>query len=931
MSRLRDEITNTIRRLSGRAEAKSLDETVVATDVREGRQYGSYRILRRLGTGGMGHVYLALDTRLGRHAALKFLSPKLKSNLEMLARLRQEARTASSLNHPNILTIYDIDEADGEPFIASEFVEGITLRQALESGGLGPVSPIDIAVQIASALKPAHEAGVIHRDLKPSNVMLRPDGLVKVIDFGLAKFTVQGHVAPLYEPLSDPGAIAGTVQYMSPEQARGDEVDHRTDLWSLGVMLYEMVALRKPFDGETESHVIVAILDHPAAELKTGSGIPAGLTRVVEKALAKSADKRYQTADEMLNELKALESATQVKSAQFRLSRVFEKPAFAGTATKRERHGAFGAAAACAIAAGLALWWWPLGGREAMLGPAWFAPVNFIQVTHRGDVDQAALSPDGKRVAYTTIRNGENQLHLLNLQTRKEFEWPPYAGDTLGITFSPDNSSVYYTVHDQSEWGRLYQAKENSPDAVFVLDDIDGPICFSPDGSEFAFRRRFDDKRTNREAVIVAKTRDTGDQRAILTKYNQSVGYRIAWSQNGSLAINLPKRSLDGEVRPTVLVFQHEGAELGEFSDARLRLISGPVWINRDSMLLFAGFGRGGDESQAQVIELATHRGQFRFFNSPTLTPNSMTVSHDLEAAAAVRSTRKSTLWVTPRELKPQDTIEHAISWTAEPDSFDSFTWNQDDSIVHPSPRNGNVALWEFKPGVARALPGSRDCASHQPAAVPGKPLLVFASNCDASANASNLWILDETTGKLAKLTDHSHSDQKPTVAPDGDTVLYDSWPNNYPALMKISLQTRVKSQFTPFQARSAAISPDGQHVVCQVRENYDGKWRVAILSMHNGAIEKDNLPLPPDASSVIRWSPKGDALDYVDGRNATNIERFPLSGSAVSGLANASLTHIRDGAPITYFAWNANGHRLAWVSSDVQQDVIIFHKGVNQ
>ena len=201
MPSLRDEITNTIKRLAASRKppsvaAPDLDETTLATDPRIGHHFGNYRILKRLGAGGMGHVYLAIDTRLGRHAALKFLSPKLKANPEMLARLQQEARTASSLNHPNILTIYDIDEAGGEPFIASEFVEGVTLRQLLERSTLDPSQSLDIVTQIASALKPAHEAGIIHRDLKPGNVMLRPDGLVKVIDFGLAKFTSQGHVAP---------------------------------------------------------------------------------------------------------------------------------------------------------------------------------------------------------------------------------------------------------------------------------------------------------------------------------------------------------------------------------------------------------------------------------------------------------------------------------------------------------------------------------------------------------------------------------------------------------------------------------------------------------------------------------------------------------------------------------------------------------------
>ena len=192
---------------------------MLATDSREGRYYGNYRVLRRLGVGGMGHVLSC-----PRHSSRPARCPQVPfSETENPTRicwrgLQQEARTASSLNHPNILTIYDIAEADGETFIASEFIDGVTLRQALERGAIGPTSALDIAIQIVSALKPAHEAGVIHRDLKPGNVMLRPDGLVKVIDFGLAKFMAHGLVAPSYEPLTDPGSVAGTFNTCRPNR-----------------------------------------------------------------------------------------------------------------------------------------------------------------------------------------------------------------------------------------------------------------------------------------------------------------------------------------------------------------------------------------------------------------------------------------------------------------------------------------------------------------------------------------------------------------------------------------------------------------------------------------------------------------------------------------------------------------------------------------
>jgi Tol biopolymer transport system component/predicted Ser/Thr protein kinase len=915
MPGLRDEITKTFRRLSGRAQkqsapdSRSLEETVVATDLREGRQYGTYKILRRLGSGGMGHVYLAIDTRLGRHAALKFLSPKLKSDPEMLARLQQEARTASSLNHPNILTIYDIDEAAGEPFIASEFVDGYTLRQALERGLLDRATILDLTVQIASALRAAHEAGVVHRDLKPGNIMVRPDGLVKLIDFGLAKFTPQGHFAPRYEPLSDPDSIGGTIQYMSPEQARGEEVDHRSDVWSLGVILYEMLAQRKPFEGETESHVIVAILDQRPADLRMPPGVTAGLARVAERALSKDAGKRYQSALEMLEALRPLQVSSNSRPSRLRRA--------AAVARTRRRRSIMLGAGVGLIAVCFGVWWWGFGGHDQVLGPNWVSLANYTVVTHTGDVDLAAISPDGKRVAYsTTTSKGWEQLHLLHLDTGREFVWPAYPNHTLGITFSPDNSKVYYTVHDKREYGHLYSAIEGANESIPVLEDVDGPINFSSDGSEFAFRRRFEDSGTNREAIFLVRTLDTGEQVPLLMKYNKSVGTRIAWSNHNTLAVMLPKETgLNGEMPPNVLVLSKSGKELGRYPLPRLRYISGPAWINNGSMLIMAALRPGGDDTAAVPFEVSTTTAQFRIFHAPSLLPSSMTVSRDFREIAALTSSRRSNLWVAKAE-----NLDAPELWDRD-DSFDSLAWNSTNSIVHPSPRAGDVALWETSgPGQDRQLTHQTDCMSQQPAAVPASPLLVFISNCGVSSDQLNLWSVNEKTGQTLQLTEHSLSDQMPVVAPDGDTVLFNSWANNSPALIKLSLQGRSRMSLTTLNARNAAISPDGRRLACEIRESFDGPWRVAVLSIRDGSIEKDNPSVPLEAGSRVRWSPDGTALDYVDARDSANVWRFPLDGS----LAHA-LTH-RQGDPISDFAWNPDGTRIAWVSSNIRKDVIIFH-----
>src|SRR5215468_638036 len=281
---------------------------------RAGQTIGHYQLIRRIGRGGMGEVYLARDARLGRPAALKLLQTSLTQDAARVRRFRQEARAASSLNHPNILTIYEVGRADstagGAHFIAAEFVDGQTLRELCRGGGLALGAALEMLIQVAGALAAAHEAGIIHRDIKPENIMLRKDGLVKVVDFGIAKLTEQAtrpHGASFARVTTQPGVLMGTVSYMSPEQARGLEVDERSDLFSLGVVMYETLTGRAPFEGETTGDVLVALLaGEPRPLTRYVAKLPEALQEIIDRAMAKSVERRYQTARELGADLKRL-------------------------------------------------------------------------------------------------------------------------------------------------------------------------------------------------------------------------------------------------------------------------------------------------------------------------------------------------------------------------------------------------------------------------------------------------------------------------------------------------------------------------------------------------------------------------------------------------------------------------------------------------
>ncbi len=307
-----------------------------------GTKLGRYEIRSKLGEGGMGEVYLALDTKLDRKVALKILPAEVAAHPDRMKRFVQEAKSASALNHPNIITIYEIEQIDSLHFIATEFIDGQTLRQRLKNGPLKIGEMLEVAIHAASALAAAHAAGIVHRDIKPENIMLRRDGIVKVLDFGLAKLSeppavaggpaVDTEAATRVNVKTDPGVVMGTAHYMSPEQARGLGVDARTDIFSLGVVLYEMVAGRAPFEGATQSDVLVSILDRePPPLARFAPEAPAELERIVTKALAKDREARYQTMKDLAIDLRALKQRLELEAE---IERTRERRLTAGAQTE---------------------------------------------------------------------------------------------------------------------------------------------------------------------------------------------------------------------------------------------------------------------------------------------------------------------------------------------------------------------------------------------------------------------------------------------------------------------------------------------------------------------------------------------------------------------------------------------------------------------
>lgn len=425
-----------------------------------GSRLDGYELVRLLGAGGMGEVWLATDLRLGRKVAVKLLPAALTSDPARVARFEHEARAASSLNHPSVCTIHTLGHTpDGQRFIAMELVEGQSLRQRMAPGALPRAEVLSIGVQIAAALTASHAAGVIHRDLKPENVMLRPDGLVKVVDFGLAKLTDVGNATSTTQTMAHTvaGSIVGTVMYMSPEQARGLAVDARTDIWSLGVMLFEMLEGRPPFSGETSTDILAAILASEPALRESGSGASQELRRIIGKALRKDREQRYQVMKDLELDLQAL-----------RDERELPIPADTGGASAARSRTPLLIAAATIVAVATGLTWWRIVQQAPAASPQPPAPRAAIDrpltrlTFDPGLQTDPSFSPDGRSIAYASDRSGNFDIWVQ----------PVDGGPPRQITMSP-------TQDTQPAWspdGRtMVYRSEGNEGGLFTVPAEGGP------------------------------------------------------------------------------------------------------------------------------------------------------------------------------------------------------------------------------------------------------------------------------------------------------------------------------------------------------------------------------------------------------------------------------------------------------------------------
>ncbi|HKR21407.1 MAG TPA: protein kinase, partial [Pyrinomonadaceae bacterium] len=764
---------------------------------------GHYKLLQLLGSGGMGDVYLSRDLTLGRQVALKLLTPQIADNNDLARRFEHEARLASRISHPNVAHIYEIGEAGGQQYIAMEYVSGKTLRQRLREGPIQTREAVELTSQVLAALKSAHSLGIIHRDIKPENIMLGEDGYVKVLDFGIAKLSptdapdVDGDVDTLLlsSLRTEPAVLLGTTFYMSPEQLRKQPLDRRTDLWSAGVVLHEMLVGQRPFQGEEFSEVLVAILEREPAGINDPR-IPLPLRVVLRKSLSKSPADRYQTPDDMLADLVAIgadgpspspsqatderqtQTPTNEDAARARRTmnggtsrvntikeridtiktRLFKKnePLLARAILRPQVI----AASFILLAITGVIFSYFISSRDLQ---AKFERVNLLF----GGLTDIAISRDGKFIASVVSESGKQSIHIMELATSSDLPIvPPSEVGYSGLSFSNDGDYVYF-LENQTEGANLYRVSKFGGAQRKLLPNVNTAVSFSPDGNQIVFMRhnQADDtpelivaSADGSSPIVIAK-RTRADADTFLIDRN---GPGPAWSPDGK-SIACPTQNLSRSPQEMNLeIIDPETRNTRRLNTQSWYDISGVTWLADGSALILA------------VKETQTTPSQLLAISYPA--GNVQKISDEPNSYTRLSTTANANQFVTLR------VEENSSIWRVPSGNAENM------SLANVQQRSGvfEVASLKDKGFIYSVFDGKH----------------------------WNLWTQD-SSGQSRQLTFETNDNYRPTITPDGRSVVFASSRQNMSSIWRMNVDGTDQKQLTfgPYEDMPS-LTPDGNWVI---------------------------------------------------------------------------------------------------------------------
>ncbi len=884
-------------------------------------QISHYRIVGPLGAGGMGEVYLAQDQTLERSVALKILPPELVRNEERVRRFQREAKSASSLNHPNIVTIYEIgqDEVRGHGgdgpkdsgssavhFISMELVTGATLTTKIHHEKTDLRTLLGYLAQAAEGLAKAHAAGIVHRDLKPGNIMVSKDGFAKVLDFGLAKLTEkQSADADVTSGPSDggeatsAGAIVGTVAYMSPEQVRGSSVDQRSDIFSFGSILYEATTRKKPFVAESNVETMHKILhDKPAPVEELNKEAPAELRRLIRRCLAKNPEQRLQSAKDLAIELREIVDEYEELSAAGSSgsgSSALGAPLQAGR--RRIPPAAViagGLIVAAAIVGGVLLF--QRGGDRNAGGTA--TPLKISTVTSRGLANGCALSPDGRYLGYSLAMGGQGTLWMRQVATGSDVQiLAPEKSIPTGLTFTPDGNYLYYLSGDPDRDGytALFEVPTLGGTPRKRAYDVDSRVTFSPDGKQMCFFRGVPQK--NEERLIVFDL-DNGKERVLASAVAPISLRQPAWSPDGKRIAAIEAHGVEA-LGTSVVTYGVDDGRREVVGKERWVFAIDLAWLRDGSGLVISVFDPS-TLSAGQLWKVTYPDGRIRRITRDQNIYGNQSVSTDGTAMAAVRVRQEANLWsAAPAGAR---TVRQITFGSGDEGSVQSFDVTQDNTLVFTMIKDESSQIWAIGldgTGQKQVTPGPDPAFG--PIVRPGAGMFYSRVSEDF---IRHIWHSD-TGGDNAKQVTSGKGEEPRDVSPDGRTVLFTRY--DHPDVMwSVSSEGGQPISLGASNRGTGLFSPDGSRIFHSFIHEVNGQGAYApqvIPAKGGGPVVTPALP--PRAIDVA-WTPDGKGLTYLHGSNGQrNVLRLRLDGGKPE-----EITRFTDGR-ITRHLWSRDGKRL--------------------